>query len=151
MAKFKWYFEDMVVGQAIHVGSKTISETEIVEFATAFDPQSFHVDQSAAIASIYGGIIASGWHTCSLMMRLMVDNFLKNAASLGSPGVDQIRWLKPLRGGDTLDVTITVTDKKASHSKPDRGIVRTEWQATNQDGEVVTAIKGMVLLLRRAP
>ncbi len=149
MAQFKWYFEDMVVGQTIEIGSRTVTEEEIHAFATAFDPQPFHVDREAAGKSIYGGIIASGWHTCSLMMRLMVDNFLKDAASLGSPGVDEIRWLKPVRAGDTLTVTNTATESRPSTSKPDRGVVATEWRAHNQDGDLVATVKGMGMFLRR--
>lgn len=149
MAKFKWYFEDMVVGQTIEVGSCTVTQAEILAFATAFDPQPFHVDDQAAAASIYGGIIASGWHTCSMMMRLMVDNFLKDAASLGSPGVDEIRWTKPVRAGDTLSVSTTARDAKPSISKPDRGVVATEWRAVNQHGELVATVKGMGMFLRR--
>jgi acyl dehydratase len=150
MAQFKWYFEDMVVGRTIAVGSRTVTEEEILAFATAFDPQPFHIDREAAADSIYGGIIASGWHTCSMIMRLMVDNFLKDAASMGSPGVDQIRWIKPVRAGDTLTVSTTTTDARASESKPDRGVVSTEWRAENQHGELVATVKGMGMFLRRA-
>jgi len=149
MAQFRWYFEDFEVGQPIEVGSFTLSEEEIVEFATRFDPQPFHVDPGAAAHSIYGGIIASGWHTCSMMMRVMVDGFLKEAASLGSPGVDEIRWLKPVRGGDTISVTTTALEKRPSGSKPDRGVVVTQWQATNQHGEPVATVKGMGMFRRR--
>ena len=149
MAQYKWYFEDMVVGQTVPVGSRTVTEEEIHAFATAFDPQPFHVDREAAAQSIYGGIIASGWHTCSMMMKLMVDNFLKDAASLGSPGVDEIRWLKPVRAGDTLTVSTTATEARPSTSKTDRGIVATEWRAVNQNGELVATVKGMGMFLRR--
>ena len=149
MAQFKWYFEDMIIGQTIPVGSRTVTAEEIHAFAAAFDPQPFHVDAVAAAKSIYGGVIASGWHTCSLMMRLMVDNFLKDAASLGSPGVDQIRWLKPVRAGDTITVSTTAMDTRPSGSKPDRGVVETEWRAVNQDGDLVATVKGMGMFLRR--
>ncbi|MBC7514683.1 MAG: MaoC family dehydratase [Herminiimonas sp.] len=149
MAQFKWYFEDMVVGQTIPVGSRTVTAEEIHAFAEAFDPQPFHVDAVAASESIYGGVIASGWHTCSMMMRLMVDNFLKDAASLGSPGVDQIRWLKPVRAGDTISVSTTAVDTRPSGSKPDRGVVETEWRAVNQDGDLVASVKGLGMFLRR--
>ena len=138
-----WYFEDFEVGKAINVGSRSVTEEEILDFATKFDPQPFHVDKAAAAQSIYGGIIASGWHTCGMMMRLMVDGFLADAASLGSPGVDEIRWIKPVRAGDTLTVTSTALEKKPSSSKPDRGVVVTLWEAKNQHGELVATIKGM--------
>lgn len=149
MSQPTWYFEDLEVGRTIPVGSCTVSEDEIVDFAARFDPQPFHVDPEAAARSIYGGIIASGWHTCGMMMRLMVDNFLRNSSSMGSPGVDEIRWLKPVRGGDTLSVTTTALEVRPSSSKPDRGIVMTLWQATNQHGEVVATIKGMGMFGRR--
>jgi acyl dehydratase len=149
MTQPTWYFEDFEVGRTIEVGKRTVSEEEIVEFATQFDPQPFHVDKDAAAKSIYGGIIASGWHTCSMMMRLMVDGFLKGAASMGSPGVDEVRWIKPVRGGDTLTVTTTALEKRESTSKPDRGVVVTKWEARNQHGEVVATIKGMGMFKRR--
>ncbi|GAC1407429.1 MAG: MaoC family dehydratase [Burkholderiaceae bacterium] len=149
MTKPKWYFEDMVIGQTIAVGTHTVTAEEILAFATAFDPQPFHVDEEAAAASIYGRIIASGWHTCSMMMRLIVDNFLKDAASLGSPGVDEIRWIRPVHAGDTLSVSTTARAATPSISKPDRGVVATEWRALNQHGEVVATVKGMGMFLRR--
>ena len=95
------YFEDFVVGQTIPVGTRTVTEEEIIVFAKQFDPQPFHVDPEAAAKSMFGGIIASGWHTCGMIMRLMVDGFLNESTSLGSPGVDEVRWIKPVRGGDT--------------------------------------------------
>ncbi|HYC41483.1 MAG TPA: MaoC family dehydratase [Noviherbaspirillum sp.] len=149
MSQLKWYFEDFEPGKTIDVGSRTVSEEEIIEFATKYDPQPFHVDKAAAEKSMYGGIIASGWHTCGMIMRLMVDGFLKEAASLGSPGVDEIRWIKPVRGGDTLHVTNTALEVKPSTSKPDRGVVVTLWQAKNQHGELVATIKGMGMFHRR--
>ena len=149
MTQLTWYFEDMVVGRTIEVGSRTVTAEEIGAFATAFDPQPFHVDPQAAANSIYGGVIASGWHTCSMMMRLVVDNFLKDAASQGSPGVDEIRWLKPVRAGDTLQVSTTVIETRPSSSKPDRGVVVTQWRAINQDGDLVATVKGMGLFMRR--
>ncbi len=144
-----WYFEDFELNKTIAVGSRTLTEQEILDFARQFDPQPFHVDPEAAAKSIYGGIIASGWHTCSTMMRLMVDGFLGKAASMGSPGLDEVRWLKPVRAGDTLNVSTTAIDIKPSSSKPDRGVVVTEWRAVNQRGELVCTIKGMGMFLRR--
>jgi acyl dehydratase len=149
VAQLKWYFEDFEVGKTIAVGSCSVTEEEIVAFATQFDPQLFHVDPAAAKESMYGGVIASGWHTCALMMRLMVDGFLKDAASLGSPGVDEIRWIKPVRGGDTLSMTTTVVEVRPSTSKQDRGVVHTLWEAVNQHGEIVATVKGMGMYLRR--
>jgi acyl dehydratase len=149
MSELKWYFDDFEIGKSIEIGSRKVSEEEIISFAREFDPQPFHVDPEAAAKSIYGGIIASGWHTCSLIMRLMVDKFLSESASLGSPGVDEIRWVKPLRGGDTLTVTTMVLQLSPSTSRSDRGVVHTVWQAKNQHGDLVATIKGMGLFLRR--
>lgn len=149
MTQAKWYFEDFEIGKTIEVGSRSVTEEEIIDFATKFDPQPFHVDKTAAEHSIYGGIIASGWHTCGMMMRLMVDGFLGKAASMGSPGVDEIRWIKPVRAGDTLTVTTTALEIRPSASKPDRGVVVTLWEAKNQHGELVATIKGMGMFQRR--
>ena len=149
MSQLKWYFEDFEVGKTINAGSRTVTEKEIVAFATQFDPQPFHVDQAAAAQSIYGGVIASGWHTCGMMMRLIVDSFMRESASMGSPGVDEIRWVKPVRGGDTLTVTATVLEARPSTSKPDRGVIVTRWEAKNQHDEVVATIKGMGMYKRR--
>jgi acyl dehydratase len=139
----QWYFEDFHVGQEIDLGERTVSEEEIIAFAREFDPQPFHVDPEAAAASIYGGVIASGWHTCSMMMRLVVDGLMCSASSMGSPGLDGVRWLKPLRAGDTLRVRYLTTGVKASSSKPDRGVVWSKWVASNQHGEEICTIEGM--------
>lgn len=151
MPQPKWYFEDFEPGRSIDVGSRTISEQEIMDFARQFDPQPFHVDRQAAAQSIYGGIIASGWHTCSLMMRMMFDGFLRDSSSLGSPGVDEIRWVKPVRAGDTLSVTTTTLEARRSGSKPDLGIVVSVWEGRNQHGELVVTVKGKGMFRRRPP
>ncbi len=149
MAQLKWYFEDFEAGQKINVGTRTVTEEEIIDFATRFDPQPFHVDQAAAAQSMYGSIIASGWHTCGMIMRLMVDGYLRDSSSIGSPGVDEVRWLKPVYGGDTLHVSSTILEVRPSTSKPDRGVVSTIWEAKNQRGELVATIKGMGMFLRQ--
>jgi acyl dehydratase len=149
MSETKWYFEDFVVGRSIEVGQCKVTEEEIIAFATQFDPQPFHVDKEAAAKSMYGGIIASGWHTCGMMMRLMVDGILGDSASLGSPGLEEVRWIKPVRGGDTLTVSTTVLESRPSTSKPDRGVVLTIWEAKNQHGELVATVKGMGMYSRR--
>lgn len=143
------YWEDLEVGHTYPLGSKTLSEEEIVAFARAFDPQPFHLDRAAAEASMFGGIIASGWHTCSAAMRLLADNFLHPETSLGSPGIDEVRWPKPVRAGDTLTASLTVTGKRASASKPFMGLVFNEWGAVNQRGEAVVTMKGTNLVRRR--
>jgi acyl dehydratase len=146
-----WYFEDFFEGQEIDLGTRSVTEEEIVEFATRYDPQPFHVDREAAAASIYGGVIASGWQTCSMMMRMVVDGLMCTASSMGSPGLDGVRWLQPVRAGDTLSVRYLTTKVKASSSKPDRGVVWSKWVATNQRGEDVCTIEGMGMFGRRPP
>lgn len=145
----QWYFEDFHPGQEIDLGERTVSEEEIIAFAREYDPQPFHVDREAAGASIYGGVIASGWHTCSLMMRMVVDGLMCSASSMGSPGLDGVRWLLPLRAGDTIRVRYLTTAVKASHSKPDRGVVWSTWIATNQHGADICTIEGMGMFGRR--
>jgi acyl dehydratase len=145
----RWYFEDLKAGQVFALGSRTITRDEIITFARQFDPQPFHLDEEAAKASIYGGLLASGWHTAAILMRLLYDGFVKDAASMGSPGVDEVRWLKPVRPGDTLTARFTVLETTPSRSKPDRGIVRSLSEVLNQRGDVVMTTKGMSLLGRR--
>ena len=149
MKKTNWYFEDFFPGQEIALGSRSVSEEEIIAFAKQFDPQPFHVDHDAAAASIFGGVIASGWHTCSMMMRLVVDNLMSESSSMGSPGLDGVRWLLPVRAGDTISVRYLTTRVKASESRPDRGVVWSKWTATNQDGQPVCTIEGMGMFGRR--
>jgi acyl dehydratase len=144
-----WYFEDFYPGQEIALGSRTVSEEEIIEFARQFDPQPFHVDHDAAEASIFKGVIASGWHTCSMMMRLVVDKLMSESSSMGSPGLDGVRWMQPVRGGDTLSVSFLTVKVKPSASRPDRGVVWSKWTATNQHGQTVCTIEGMGMYGRR--
>src|SRR5437016_11926944 len=131
------YFEDFKPGEVIELGSRTVTKEAIVAFATEFDPQVFHVDEEAAKRTIYGGLLASGWHTGSLLMRLLYEGLLKDTLSLGSPGIDELRWLRPVRPGDTLSARMTVTQSIPSRSKPDRGIIRSVLEMRNQHGEVV--------------
>jgi acyl dehydratase len=147
--KDHWYFEDFEPGQDIDLGTRTVTEEEILAFAREYDPQPFHVDRNAAAASIYGGVIASGWHTCGMMMRLVVDNLLSRSSSMGSPGLDGVRWLAPVRGGDTLNVHYQTVKVKPSASKSDRGVVWSKWVAINQHGETVCTVEGMGMFGRR--
>jgi acyl dehydratase len=147
--KAYWYFEDFEPGQDIDLGTRTVTEEEIVAFARQFDPQPFHVDRAAAADSIYGGVIASGWHTCSMMMRMVVDGLMNRSAGMGSPGLDGVRWLAPVRAGDTLNVRYRTTQVKASASKPDRGVVWSQWVAINQHGDTVCTVDGMGMFGRR--
>ena len=143
------YFEDFTPGDEIELGQHTITKESIIAFAREFDPQVFHLDEDAARDTIFGGLVASGWHTGSVTMRLLYEGVIKHVVSLGSPGIDELRWIKPVRPGDTLSGRMTVTECVPSRSKPDRGIVRSLLELRNQHGEVVVTIKGMSLLGRR--
>ncbi len=143
------YFEDFPPGDVRESPPRAVTRDEIVAFAQQFDPQPFHIDDAAARRTIYGGLLASGWHTCAIYMRLMWDTFLADTASLGSPGVDEIRWLKPVRPGDTLRVRFTVVEATPSRSKPDRGIVRSVSEVFNQHGDVVMTMRGLGMFARR--
>jgi acyl dehydratase len=144
------YFEDYVPGATYEVGSVSVDQASIVAFAREFDPQPFHVDPVAAAAGPYGGLIASGWHTAALVMRVLVANYLSAESSLGSPGMDEIRWLYPVRPGDTLRVRATVTEARRSLSKPDRGVLTTLIEAVNQDGQTVMRATGINFVRARA-
>jgi len=143
------YFEDFPPGDVRESPPRAVTRDEIVAFARQFDPQPFHLDDEAAARSIYGGLLASGWHTCAIHMRLMWETFLKDTASLGSPGVDEIRWVKPVRPGDTLRVRFTVVEAVPSRSKPDRGIVRSLSEVFNQRGDIVMTMRGLGMFARR--
>ena len=131
------YFDDYLPGACYDCGSVSVSEAEIISFAIQFDPQPFHVDPEAAARGPFGGLIASGWHTAALVMRQLVDHYLSPEASLGSPGLDEMRWPEPVRPGDTLRVRVTAVEARRSASKPDRGILKTLIEAVNQDGRTV--------------
>jgi acyl dehydratase len=145
----KRYFEDYIPGSVHEFGGIDVSETEIVDFGRRFDPQVFHTDPEGAKETIHGGIIASGWHTASLMMNLFVRHYLSHVASIGSPGVDELRWKRPVRPGDRLSVRIAVSETRRSRSKPDRGIVHSFIEVLNQQGDVVMTMKAMNFLLCR--
>ncbi|WP_158880709.1 MaoC family dehydratase [Amycolatopsis anabasis] len=145
------FFEDYLPGSVHECGSVTVSEAEIIEFARRFDPQPFHVDPEAAAHGPFGGLVASGWHTASLMMRLFADHYLSPAASLGGPGVDELRWPRPVRPGDTLRLRATVLDATPSRSRPDRGLVRTRAELRNAGDEVVLSLIVLNFLGRRHP
>jgi acyl dehydratase len=145
------YFEDFSEGEVIDLGTLSFTADEIIDFATRYDPQPMHVDPEAARQSIYGGLIASGWHTASRYMRLVVDKVLRGTVSLGSPGVDQLRWLKPIRPGDVVRATFQVLETRESNSRPDRGIVRSKGELINQAGEVVMTCEAINFFGRRPP
>lgn len=143
------YLEDYVEGAVHEFGPVTITEDEIVRFGREFDPQLFHTDPNGSKETVYGGLIASGWHTCGLFMRLFVEHYLAGPASLGSPGVDELRWLKPVRPGDALILRITVHKVKPSRSKPDRGVLFSFCEMLNQDRAVVSTMMAMNLIQYR--
>lgn len=143
------YFEDYAVGVEQVVGNVSLSETEMIDFASKYDPQDFHVDPKKAAEGPYGGLIASGWHTASAAMRLLVDRYLNSASSLGSPGLDELRWLAPVRPGDVLTVRAKVLDARRSNSKPDRGLIHTWIEVFNQDGVTVMTMKAVNVIACR--
>jgi acyl dehydratase len=145
------WFEDYRPGLVLQFGAASVEQAEVVEFARRYDPQPFHIDADAAAQGAYGGLIASGWHTGSLMMRLLVEHYLSPLASLGSPGLDELRWLAPVRPGDTLSVRVTILEVRRSQSKPDRGLVRAKIEVLNQRREVVMSMKALNFILCRTP
>ena len=144
------HFEDFVTGAVAEFGPIEIDEAEVIAFARQYDPQPIHTDPAAAATGPVGGLIAGGWHTVSLVMRVLVDNYLARGASLASPGVDELRWLLPVRPGDALRVRATVVDARRSQSKPDRGLVRTKIETLNQDDRVVMSMVAMNLFRCRS-
>ena len=149
MKKFKYYWEDFPAGTTREFGGKSLSKEDIVRFAREYDPQPFHVDEEAAKKSVFSGLIASGWQTCGLAMRMMCDAYLLDAASAGSPGVENIRWLLPVRPGDTLRVRLTVLEARVLQSKPHIGLLRNKWEMFNQKDEQVMHMEGYGMFLRR--
>jgi acyl dehydratase len=147
----KYYWEDLKPGVVRDLGSVTPSSEEIKQFAGQFDPQPFHVDEAAGRESIYGNLCASGWHTCALAMRLTVQNFLNESSSMGSPGLDSLRWLKPVYPGDTLHLRYTITESRPLRKRSDTGMVRATWEMSNQHGEKVMQMEGWGMFRRRHP
>jgi acyl dehydratase len=131
------YFEDYIPGSVYEFGSMRVEEEAMIEFARLYDPQPFHVDPETARKSAFGGLIASGWFTAALAMRLLVDHYVSRVASMGSPGAGEVRWLKPVRPGDELSIRVEILEARRSKSKPDRGIVRASVEVLNQHREVV--------------
>jgi acyl dehydratase len=143
------YFEDFTVGEVIHHGSREVSAADIIAFATEYDPQPFHLDPSAPHTAATGGLIASGWHVAAIFMRSLCDAFLLVSSSMGSPGVETLKWVAPVRPGDRLTGRSVVVEAKASRSKPDRGIVRFRHELVNADGEVVMWLDNPIFFGRR--
>jgi acyl dehydratase len=143
------FFEDFEIGSSQKYGNYSVTEEEIITFATKFDPQPFHLSQEAGKATHFGGLCASGWHTCAIAMRMTVDNLPENSASLGSPGIDELRWTKPVFPGDTLHMESTVLDKKPSRSRPYMGTVVLHNEIYNQNDELVLSFKPIVMFKKR--
>lgn len=144
------YYEDYTVGEVVEAPSFTLTESEILHFALTYDPQPFHMDVLKAKESIYGGLIASGWQVVVLAFRLLVQSGLIGSASLGSPGIEQLRWLKPVRPGDTLYPAARIVAARVSNSKPERGLVNVEWWVKNQGGETVCTLLSTQIVRRRS-
>ena len=145
----RYYFEDFSVGRVFNSGTRQLSEQDILGFASEYDPQYFHTDPEAAKQSIFGGLIASGWQTVGVCMRLMCDTYLLETSTLGSPGVDEVRWVKPVYPGDTLRMRATVIAAKPSSSKPDRGMATMRCEVFNQKDELVMHMQSMQMMGRR--
>jgi acyl dehydratase len=143
------YLEDFTPGETIELGSTTVTEEAIIAFAREFDPQPFHVNPARAADSAYGGLIASGWHTMGLFMRLAVDGLLIDTSSMGSPGVDQLRWLKPVRPGDTLRARMIINETTPSRSRADRGTLRSRGELYNAGDELVMTVEIIAIFGRR--
>jgi acyl dehydratase len=147
----KFYYEDFEPGQTRTSDPRTVTREEIVSFASEFDPQPMHLDEAAARNSMLGGLAASGWHTCALMFRITFDEFVKDTASMGSPGIEEVRWLKPVRPGMKLTLRRTVLDKRTSKSRPEMGLVRMKSELVAEDGKPVIEQTNIVLIRVRNP
>ncbi len=143
------YLDDLQPGQTFALGGRSVDRDEIVAFAGAWDPQPFHLDEQAAKASIYGQLIASGWHTACIFMRLFAEGLLNRAAAIGSPGLDELRWLKPVCPGDDLEAGVEILEVRPSRSRPDRGAARIRCAVTNQRGQEVLTMIATVMFRRR--
>ena len=147
----RFYWEDFSVGRVMTLGSTLVTREATLAFARQFDPQPFHLDDAAAEASLFKRLSASGWHTCAMTMRLMCDGYMNDSASLGSPGIDELRWLKPVCPGDTISAEMTVLEARVMNSTPHVGLVLSRWRVFNQDGEDVMTMQGWGMFARRSP
>lgn len=146
---FKYYWEDFSPGWTITSPAKTVSKDDILAFAAEYDPQPFHTDEEAAKSTLLEGLAASGWHSCSMVMRLMCETYLLDSSSMGSPGIDEVRWLKPVRPGDCLRMKCTCLEARTSASRPEMGITKMHWEWLRPDGEAVMTMTGTQLFARR--
>jgi acyl dehydratase len=146
----RWYWEDFPVGTVREFGAMEVTRENVLAFARQFDPQPFHVDDAAAEASLFGRLSASGWHTCAMTMRMMCDDYLLESSSLGSPGIDSLRWTKPVHPGDTLSTRMTVIESRPMASRPNVGLICSKWEVLNQNREIVLTMQGWGMYGRRA-
>jgi len=143
------YYEDIEVGETREFGEYHVTKEEVLEFAEQYDPQPFHTDEDAAEDSAFGELVASGWHTAAMCMRMLVDGPIQDRASMGARGVDELRWKRPVKPGDTLSVRTEIVDKRVSESDPTRGYVDSKLEGINQDGDVVISWIGLGMIARR--
>ncbi|WP_435552659.1 MaoC family dehydratase [Natrinema sp. CGMCC1.2065] len=143
------YYEDIEVGETREFGEYHVTKEEVLEFAEQYDPQPFHTDEEAAEESAFGELVASGWHTAAMCMRMLVDGPIQDRASMGARGVDELRWKQPVKPGDTLSVRTEIVDKRVSESDPTRGYVDSKLEGINQDGDVVISWIGLGMIARR--
>ena len=146
---YRYYWEDFPIGQVSDLGEMPVTREAVIEFARQFDPQPFHLDDEAARGTLFGRLSASGWHTCAMAMRMMCDAYLLESASLGSPGIDNLRWPKPVFPGDVLRLRMEVLEARPMASKPHVGLVRSRWEVRNQHGEPVLTMEGWGMFGRR--
>lgn len=149
MSAKRWAFEDLVPGLEIDLGEKHVTADEIVEFASEFDPQPMHLDEEAGKASLLGGLAASGWHTCAMLMRMMCDSMLLDSTSQGAPGIETLRWRKPVLAGDTLKGICTILSARASSSRPGLGLISARYELVNQRGDTVLEMQNTGMFLAR--
>jgi len=147
---FKIFFEDITIGETETFGSYQVTKDEVIDFASKYDPQPFHLDENIAKQSVFGGLCASGWHTCAMTMRIMVDHMMQQGfAGMGSPGVDEIKWKQPVFPGDTLSVRGEFIEKRESKSRPNLGLVKSRYQVFNQKNELVMQMVANSMVLKR--
>ena len=144
-----YYWEDFVKGQTFECGPITISESQIIDFASQYDPQRFHVNKAAAEETQFKGLIASGWQTAAFMMRMVCDSFMINSSSVGSPGIESLKWMKPIRPGDTLKTIVEILETRPLNSKPHLGMILSRWSCYNQNNELTTTIEAWNMFEKR--
>ena len=145
------HYEDFAIGETRDLGRYHVTAEEIVRFAREFDPQPFHLSEEGGRASVLGALSASGWHSCAMLMRMMVDGYLGRTAGMGSPGIDELRWLKPVFAGEILSGSMTVLDKRVSKNRPEMGLVTMRWEMQNQADEAKLDMTGITLIRLHAP